>query len=102
VVDAFVGLRSSPSISAMAEWRIKSSSSSIRAIDKSRIISKLLRCWTAWDSGEVFVIVLGRNGDSALLLNNACSMLLLKVVGWVLVFCACGGDFMVVVVGKDV
>jgi hypothetical protein len=100
VVDVLMGLRSSPSNSAMTESIIKSSSSSISAIEKSRIISNFLRCWTASESGEVFVIVLRRTGDSALL-NNACSMLLLKVVGrvlvLVLVLCVCGGDFMVVV-----
>jgi hypothetical protein len=67
VVDALMWLRSSPSITAMAE---------------ARILLNLLR-WTAADSGEVLVIVLGRTENSALL-YNACSMLLLKVAGLVL------------------
>jgi hypothetical protein len=65
---------------------------------ESRIIRNLMRRWTASDS-EVFVIVIGETGDStALLLDNACRMLLLKVIGLVLVLCVCDGDFMVVVV----
>jgi hypothetical protein len=85
VVDT-VGLKS---------WVLKSSKSRSEMAD-SRIIRNLRRRWSASDSGEVFVIVLGRTGDSALL-DSDCSRLLLKVIGWMLlVFCVCDGDFMVV------
>jgi hypothetical protein len=58
----------------------------------------LLRCCTASsDSGEVFVIVIGKTGNSTLLLDNACRMLLslLKAGGSVVVLCIFEGDFMV-------
>jgi hypothetical protein len=54
------------------------------------------RFWTASSSGEVFVIVLGRTGESTLLASPS-NRLLLKVVEWMLVLCVCDGDFMVVV-----
>ena len=56
----------------------------------SSIISNLLRL-TSWDSGKVFVIVVGETGESTLLLDNACAMMLLMQV-----FCVCDGDFMVI------
>jgi hypothetical protein len=59
-----------------------------------RIIRNLLRFWTASDSGDVvFVIVIGETGESTLLLDNACRMLLVKVVGLLLGLCVSGGDF---------
>jgi hypothetical protein len=65
----------------------------------SRIMSNLSRL-TASDSGEVFVIEIGKTGKSSELRAHACSKLFLKVVGVVLgvvlVFCDCDGDFMVV------
>jgi hypothetical protein len=60
----------------------------------------VLRRSTASDSGEVFVMLIGmeKAGDpKLLLLDNACRMLRLKVVGRVLLLCVCDGDFMVVV-----
>jgi hypothetical protein len=81
VVDALMGVRISlASSSAMAD---------------SIIARRLLRCWTASNSGEVFVIVvLGGTGDC-----NACRLwLLIKVVGSMLVgLCVSDGGFMVVV-----
>jgi hypothetical protein len=77
-----MGLKSSPSSTAMAELTIT--------------ISNLLR--STKDSGEVFAVVMGSNGDSALLDdNNACSRLLSKVEGRVVLLCVCDGGFMVVV-----
>jgi hypothetical protein len=63
------------------------------------IMRNILRRWTASDSGEVFAIVIGKAGDSKLLLlDNACSRRLrLKAVGGMLLLCVCDGDFMVVV-----
>jgi hypothetical protein len=80
-----MGLKSSTLIIAMAE---------------SRIILNLRRPAAADSDVVVLAIVLGRIGDFALLADaNACSILLLKVAGvlLVLVFCVCGGDFMTVV-----
>jgi hypothetical protein len=90
VVNGSMGSTSSLSISAMAE---------------SRILRNLLRLWTDSDSGEIFVIVMGRTGEfsSSSPPDNACRMLFVKFVGWVLVLvlvlvlCVCGEDFMVVV-----
>jgi hypothetical protein len=65
---------------------------------ESIIISNDLRRWSASDSGEVEVlaiVLVGRTGASAFLDNAACSILLLKVVGRMLVFCVCDGHFMV-------
>jgi hypothetical protein len=65
------------------------------AMAELRIIRNVLRCWTASDSsGEEFVIIRGRTGVTALL-DNSCSILLLKVVGRILVLCVCDGNFMV-------
>jgi hypothetical protein len=77
-----MGLRSSPSSNAMAE---------------SRIIRNVLRCWITSDSGEVFAMVIGKSGGSPPLLDDSCIMLLLKVVGWMLLFCCFDGEFMMVV-----
>jgi hypothetical protein len=47
----------------------------------SRILARnLLRSWT-----EVFFGVIGKAEESTLLVGNACRMLLVKFVGWVLV-----------------
>jgi hypothetical protein len=65
---------------------------------ESIIISDALRRWSASDSGEVEVlaiVLVGRTGASAFLYNAACSILLLKVAGRMLVLCVCDGDFMV-------
>jgi hypothetical protein len=64
-----------------------------------RILCNLLRCWTALDSEEVVVVMIGKAGESSSssLLNNACRMLLVTFIAWVLVLCVSGGDFMVVV-----
>jgi hypothetical protein len=56
---------------------------------ESRIVRNLLRRWTALDWEEVFVVAIGRTGDSTLLLDN---------VGLVVVLPGCDGDFMVLVV----
>jgi hypothetical protein len=63
---------------------------------EARILRNRRFCPTASSSGEVFVIVLGRTGESPLLASPS-NKLLLKVVGWMLVLCVCDGDFMVVV-----
>jgi hypothetical protein len=43
-------------------------------------------------------VIIGRTGDSTLLLNDSGRMLFLKVRGLVaVVFCVCDGDFMVLV-----
>jgi hypothetical protein len=70
----------------------KSSTPSSSAVAESRIVRNRLRRWTALDSEEVFVVVVGRTGDSTLLLENA---------GLVVVLLVCDGDFMVVVVMVD-
>jgi hypothetical protein len=71
---------------------------SIIAMAASRIIRNLsLR--TSADSGEVCDIVIGRTEASTTSrVFNACRVLLLKVVGLVMVFCASDGIFMVVIV----
>jgi hypothetical protein len=51
------------------------------------IIGNNLRFWTASSSGEVFVIVLGRIGESVLPAGASCILRLLKVAGRVLLFC---------------
>jgi hypothetical protein len=69
------------------------------------IMRNVLRRFSASDSGEVFVMVIGKAGDSKLLLlDNACRMLRLKAEGWVALalvmlplLCVCDGDFIVVV-----
>jgi hypothetical protein len=71
---------------------LKSSTPSSSAVAESRIVRNRLRRWTALDSEEVFVVVVGRTGDSTLLLENA---------GLVVVLLVCDGDFMVVVVMVD-
>jgi hypothetical protein len=71
---------------------------SIIAMAESIIIRNLSRRTSA-DSGEVCVIVTGRTKVSTKLpLSNACSVLLLKVGGLVLVFCASDENFMVIIV----
>jgi hypothetical protein len=59
---------------------------------ESRTIRNLLRRWIDLDSEEVFVAVIGRTGDSTLLLDN---------VGLVVVLPVGDGDFMVVVMVVD-
>jgi hypothetical protein len=71
---------------------------SITAMAKSIIIRNLSRRTSA-DSDEVCVIVIGKTKVfTKLPLGNAGRVLLLKVGGLVLVFCASDGNFMVVVV----
>jgi hypothetical protein len=68
---------------------------------ESTIVFNLLRRTAADSSDEVLVIVLvGRTGGNSALEDkaSACSILLLKVAGLVLlVLCICDGDFMMVV-----
>jgi hypothetical protein len=71
---------------------------SIIAMAKLRILRNLSRRTSA-DSGEVCVILIGRTKVSTKLpLGNAGRVLLLKISGLVLVFCASDGNFMVVIV----
>jgi hypothetical protein len=65
-VDDSLGSKSSLSISSMAE---------------STIIHNLLRRSTAADTGEGFVVVIGKAGESTLLVGNACRMLVVTFVG---------------------
>jgi hypothetical protein len=75
------------------------SSLSSSSVAKSRIVSKSLRSWIALDSGEVFVIAIWRTTGDSSLLDSACSMMSLRVVGGTSVLSVCDGDedFMVVV-----
>jgi hypothetical protein len=75
----------------------KSSTSSSSEMAELRIIRNLLRCWTASDSEQGFVLQKLRTGDSKLLLDNSGKMMFLKVIGLVMVLRVCDGDFMVVV-----
>jgi hypothetical protein len=71
---------------------LKWSSLSITAMAAARIVRKnVLRCWNGSAPVAVFVIALGRIGETASR-DNASSRLLLKVAGWKLVLCV---DFMV-------